>query len=199
MSIKKRWSIALISIFIFISSGYYFYWINTPMYAAGEIQRAIQTNDYELLLKHVDLEKVYTAALDDSIEVLLSEDTPDNKAIINIIKQLKKPLVKELTKQTESYFYHNKKTNALFEQPINTLTSYIGLTTLSITNFISVEEQNEYAILTIKLHDKNLNHDFNWKVKMEKDVNGTWCVVRILNLKEYIIERKTLLIKEYTE
>ncbi|CDF27587.1 unknown [Dialister sp. CAG:588] len=34
---------------------------------------------------------------------------------------------------------------------------------------------------------------------MEKDVNGTWCVVRILNLKEYIIERKTLLIKEYTE
>ena len=55
MSIKKRWSIAIISIFIFISSGYYFYWINTPMYAAGEIQRAIQTNDYELLLKHVDL------------------------------------------------------------------------------------------------------------------------------------------------
>ena len=53
------------------ASWFYFYWMNTPAYAAGEIQKAVQSQIYyDLLAYRVDLNKVYSAAIDDSADVL---------------------------------------------------------------------------------------------------------------------------------
>ena len=41
----------------------------------------------------------------------------------------------------------------------------------------------------VKVHDKKLDKDFTWQVLMEKDVNGSWTAVKILNLRDYLQER----------
>ena len=64
-----------------------------------------------------------------------------------------------------------------------------------MTDVLDVEEQEHSAVVKVKIHDKELDKDFIWHVQMEKDINGNWMAVRVLNFKDYLSERKQLLLK----
>lgn len=180
---------------------YYFYWMKTPAYAAGEIYDAVRAKNYQLFRERVDLEKVYSAAIDDLITDTGSSDKRDKKLASGLLKMLKKPLTAEMIRQTEIAFTKDGKDES--DSPLaaaaRTAKVYVGSAALSLTNIFDVEETNGTVLAHVKLRDKDLGRDFTWDVQMEKDVNGLWTATRIVNLKEYLAERRDAILEKETK
>ena len=177
----------IIILLVTAAVGFYFgYWTNTPAYAAGEIQQAVQKKDLQLFKERVDMEKVYSSAIDDILSELKADGQPEHKMAATVIRGLKKDLIRELIRRTELKFQAK-------EVPLKSITAYIGSAALSMTDVLDVEEKDGLAFANIKLHDKKLDQDFLWRVQLEKDPNNKWTAVKIVNLKEYMEKRKELL------
>ena len=187
----------IIGLIVALAAGFYFgYWTKTPAYAAGEIQQALQKKDLQLFKERVNMEKVYSYAIDDIIDELKADSLPEHKIAATIVKGLKQEIITELIHRTEiSFETEARQSKSFLDEPVESITAYVGSAALSMTDVLNVEEQGNSAIAKVKIHDKDLNKDFIWHVQMEKDINGNWTAVRVLNLKEYLKERKDLSIK----
>lgn len=187
----------IIGLIVALAAGFYFgYWTKTPAYAAGEIQQALQKKDLQLFKERVNMEKVYSYAIDDILDELKADNLPEHKIAAAIVKGLKQEIITELIHRTESSFeMETRQSKSFLDEPVESITAYVGSAALSMTDVLNVEEQGNSAIVKVKIHDKDLNKDFIWHVQMEKDINGSWTAVRVLNLKEYLKERKDLSIK----
>lgn len=187
----------IIGLIFAAGAGFYFgYWTKTPAYAAGEIQQAIQKKDLQLFKERVDMEKVYSYAVDDVLAELKAGKAPKYKIAAAVINGLKKELISELIQRTEMKFKTDAPQGKSFlNEPVESVTAYVGSAALSMTDVLDVEEQDHSAIVKVKIHDKELDKDFIWHVQMEKDINGNWMAVRVLNFKDYLSERKQLLLK----
>lgn len=187
----------IIGLIVALAAGFYFgYWTKTPAYAAGEIQQALQKKDLQLFKERVNMEKVYSYAIDDILDELKADNLPEHKIAAAIVKGLKQEIITELIHRTESSFeMETRQSKSFLDEPVESITAYAGSAALSMTDVLNVEEQGNSAIVKVKIHDKDLNKDFIWHVQMEKDINGSWTAVRVLNLKEYLKERKNLSIK----
>ena len=190
MSIFKKLLITLM-ILLAAAGGYYFlYWQNTPAFAAGEIQQAVQKKDWDLFCKRVDVAKVYSYALDDMLAELKADGLPEHAIAASLVKSVKKEVVKELIRQTEIRFKDGAPVSkSLLDKPVKTLTAYAGSSALSLTDIFKIEEKDGKAIAYVQLEDKDLARDFIWQVQLEKDVNGLWTATRILNFTDYLKER----------
>ena len=186
-----------IGLIVALAAGFYFgYWTKTPAYAAGEIQQALQKKDLQLFKERVNMEKVYSYAIDDILDELKADNLPEHKIAAAIVKGLKQEIITELIHRTEiSFETETRQRKSFLDEPVESITAYAGSAALSMTDVLNVEEQGNSAIVKVKIHDKDLNKDFIWHVQMEKDINGNWTAVRVLNLKEYLKERKDLSIK----
>lgn len=187
----------IIGLIVALAAGFYFgYWTKTPAYAAGEIQQALQKKDLQLFKERVNMEKVYSYAIDDILDELKADNLPEHKIAAAIVKGLKQEIITELIHRTEiSFETETRQSKSFLDEPVKSITAYAGSAALSMTDVLNVEEQGNSAIVKVKIHDKDLNKDFIWHVQMEKDINGSWTAVRVLNLKEYLKERKDLSIK----
>lgn len=187
----------IIGLILAASAGFYFgYWTKTPAYAAGEIQQSIQKKDLQLFKERVDMEKVYSYAVDDVLAELKADKAPKYKIAAAVINGLKKELISELIQRTEMKFKTDDPQGKSFlNEPVESVTAYVGSAALSMTDVLDVEEQEHSAVVKVKIHDKELDKDFIWHVQMEKDINGNWMAVRVLNFKDYLSERKQLLLK----
>lgn len=187
----------IIGLIVALAVGFYFgYWTKTPAYAAGEIQQALQKKDLQLFKERVNMEKVYSYAIDDILDELKADNLPEHKIAAAIVKGLKQEIITELIHRTEiSFEMETRQSKSFLDDPVESITAYAGSAALSMTDVLNVEEQGNSAIVKVKIHDKDLNKDFIWHVQMEKDINGSWTAVRVLNLKEYLKERKDLSIK----
>lgn len=187
----------IIGLIVALAVGFYFgYWTKTPAYAAGEIQQALQKKDLQLFKERVNMEKVYSYAIDDILDELKADNLPEHKIAAAIVKGLKQEIITELIHRTEiSFETETRQSKSFLDEPVESITAYAGSAALSMTDVLNVEEQGNSAIVKVKIHDKDLNKDFIWHVQMEKDINGSWTAVRVLNLKEYLKERKDLSIK----
>ena len=187
----------IIGLIVALAAGFYFgYWTKTPAYAAGEIQQALQKKDLQLFKERVNMGKVYSYAIDDILDELKADNLPEHKIAAAIVKGLKQEIITELIHRTEiSFETETRQRKSFLDEPVESITAYAGSAALSMTDVLNVEEQGNSAIVKVKIHDKDLNKDFIWHVQMEKDINGSWTAVRVLNLKEYLKERKDLSIK----
>ena len=185
----------IIILLVTAAVGFYFgYWTNTPAYAAGEIQQAVQKKDLQLFKERVDMEKVYSSAIDDILSELKADGQPEHKMAATVIRGLKKDLIRELIRRTELKFQAKEvPDSSLMDKPLKSITAYIGSAALSMTDVLDVEEKDGLAFANIKLHDTKLDQDFLWRVQLEKDPNNKWTAVKIVNLKEYMEKRKELL------
>ena len=185
----------IIILLVTAAVGFYFgYWTNTPAYAAGEIQQAVQKKDLQLFKERVDMEKVYSSAIDDILSELKADGQPEHKMAATVIRGLKKDLIRELIRRTELKFQAKEvPDSSLMDKPLKSITAYIGSAALSMTDILDVEETDWLAFANLKLHDKKLDKDFLWRVQLEKDPNNKWTAVKIVNLKEYMEKRKELL------
>lgn len=171
------------------AAGWYFlYWSKTPAYAAAEIQQALKKKDLQLFKERVDLDKVYSSAVDDTASYLASDGRPEHALAASLLKMLKKQAVDEMVRQTEIRFTENSEKDASGRAG-KIMSASLGSAALSLTDVLDVKEKDRKALVNVKVHDKKLDKDFTWQVLMEKDVNGNWTAVKIVNLKDYLKER----------
>ena len=190
MSLLKKLLLVLLLLLAAAGGWYFLYWQNTPAFAAGEIQQAVQKKDWDLFCKRVDVAKVYSYALDDMLAELKADGLPEHAIAASLVKSIKKEVVKELIRQTEIRFKDGTPTSkSLLDKPVKTLTAYAGSSALSLTDIFKIEEKDGKAIAYVQLEDKDLSRDFIWQVQLEKDVNGLWTATRILNFTDYLKER----------
>ena len=188
-SLIKKIAIILLAAAAAIGSWYVFYWSKTPAYAAGEIQQALKKKDLQLFKERVDLEKVYSAAVDDTASYLASDGKPDHALAASVLKMLKKQAVDELIRQTELKFQGQGDTGSSGKAG-KIMSASLGSAALSMTDMLDIKEEGPKAIANVRIHDKKLDRDFIWQVQLEKDVNGNWTATRILNLKDYLKQRE---------
>lgn len=181
--------ILILALFLACAAGWYFlYWSKTPAYAAAEIQQALKKKDLQLFKERVDLDKVYSSAVDDTASYLASDGRPEHALAASILKMLKKQAVDEMVRQTEIRFTENSEKDASGRAG-KIMSASLGSAALSFTDVLDVKEKDGKALVNVKVHDKKLDKDFTWQVLMEKDVNGNWTAVKIVNLKDYLKER----------
>ena len=185
--VKK--AVLVLALILCAAGGWYFlYWSRTPAYAAGEIQQALKKKDLQLFKERVDLDKVYSSAEDDTASYLASDGRPEHALAASILKMLKKQAVDEMVRQTEIRFTENSEKDASGRAG-KIMSASLGSAALSFTDVLDVKEKDGKALVNVKVHDKKLDKDFTWQVLMEKDVNGNWTAVKIVNLKDYLKER----------
>ena len=59
-------------------------------------------------MKRVDMEKVYSSAIDDILSELKADGQPEHKMAATVIRGLKKDLIRELIRRTELKFQQKK-------------------------------------------------------------------------------------------
>lgn len=181
--------ILILALLLACAAGWYFlYWSKTPAYAAAEIQQALKKKDLQLFKERVDLDKVYSSAVDDTASYMASDGRPEHALAASLLKMLKKQAVDEMVRQTEIRFTENSEKDASGRAG-KIMSASLGSTALSLTDVLDVKEKDGKALVNVKVHDKKLDKDFTWQVLMEKDVNGSWTAVKIVNLKDYLKER----------
>jgi hypothetical protein len=181
--------ILILALLLACAAGWYFlYWSKTPAYAAAEIQQALKKKDLQLFKERVDLDKVYSSAVDDTASYLASDGSPEHALAASLLKMLKKQAVDEMVRQTEIRFTENSEKDASGRAG-KIMSASLGSAALSLTDVLDVKEKDGKALVNVKVHDKKLDKDFTWQVLMEKDVNGNWTAVKIVNLKDYLKER----------
>lgn len=181
--------ILILAFLLACAAGWYFlYWSKTPAYAAAEIQQALKKKDLQLFKERVDLDKVYSSAVDDTASYLASDGRPEHALAASLLKMLKKQAVDEMVRQTEIRFTENSEKDASGRAG-KIMSASLGSAALSLTDVLDVKEKDGKALVNVKVHDKKLDKDFTWQVLMEKDVNGNWTAVKIVNLKDYLKER----------
>ena len=182
--VKK--AVLVLALILCAAGGWYvFYWSRTPAYAAGEIQQALKKKDLQLFKERVDMDRVYGSAVDDTAAYLASDGRVDHELAASLLKMLKKQAVDEMIRQTEIRFTEgNGKESSGKAGKI--MSASLGSAALSLTDILDVKEENGKALVYVKVHDKKLDKDFTWQVLMEKDVNGSWTAVKILNLRDYL-------------
>lgn len=181
--------ILILALLLASAAGWYFlYWSKTPAYAAAEIQQALKKKDLQLFKERVDLDKVYSSAVDDTASYLASDGRPEHALAASLLKMLKKQAVDEMVRQTEIRFTENSEKDASGRAG-KIMSASLGSAALSLTGVLDVKEKDGKALVNVKVHDKKLDKDFTWQVLMEKDVNGNWTAVKIINLKDYLKER----------
>ncbi len=187
-TIVKKAALVLALILCAAGGWYVLYWSRTPAYAAGEIQQALKKKDLQLFKERVDMDRVYGSAVDDTAAYLASDGRVDHELAASLLKMLKKQAVDEMIRQTEIRFTEgNGKESSGKAGKI--MSASLGSAALSLTDILDVKEENGKALVCVKVHDKKLDKDFTWQVLMEKDVNGSWTAVKILNLRDYLQER----------
>ena len=181
--------ILILALLLACAAGWYFlYWSKTPAYAAAEIQQALKKKDLQLSKERLDLDKVYSSAVDDTASFLASDGRPEHALAASLLKMLKKQAVDEMVRQTEIRFTENSEKDASGRAG-KIMSASLGSAALSLTDVLDVKEKDGKALVNVKVHDKKLDKDFTWQVLMEKDVNGNWTAVKIVNLKDYLKER----------
>ena len=181
--------ILILALLLACAAGWYFlYWSKTPAYAAAEIQQALKKKDLQLFKERVDLDKVYSSAVDDTASYLASDGRPEHALAASLLKMLKKQAVDEMVRQTEIRFTENSEKDASGRAG-KIMSASLGSAALSLTDMLDVKEKDGKALVNVKVHDKKLDKDFTWQVLMEKDVNGNWTAVKIVNLKDYLKDR----------
>lgn len=181
--------ILILALLLACAAGWYFlYWSKTPAYAAAEIQQALKKKDLQVFKERVDLDKVYSSAVDDTASYLASDGSPEHALAASLLKMLKKQAVDEMVRQTEIRFTENSEKDASGRAG-KIMSASLGSAALSLTDVLDVKEKDGKALVNVKVHDKKLDKDFTWQVLMEKDVNGNWTAVKIVNLKDYLKER----------
>jgi hypothetical protein len=191
MNLLKKIILILVIMAAAAGGWYEFYWRASPAYAAGEIQQAWEHKDLQKFKERVDMDKVYSYAVDDTALYMKEDGRSEYKLAASVLKLLKKQAVDGLVKETERRFREEGEKNPS-GKPAQIVYTALGSAAISLTDIVDVKEEKDKAFVNVKLHDKKLDKDFTWKVQLEKDVNGVWTAVRIVNLKEYLAERNVL-------
>ena len=195
---KKLTIIIPITLLLFSVLFYFFYWIKTPTYSINIIRDSINNHDILKFEKHVDIDRVFEKAYDDSA---IGIDKCEGGSVLTAPKG---QLLMEMYKPQSLRALKNE---ALEVVKGNTLAKSTGRTdseryvfnvrerlnlletkNIEVKNISQISEDNNTTLMNINIYNKKIDNSFGLVVKMEKLDDGSWKIVEIYNLVDFFVE-----------
>lgn len=190
---------------------YFLYWVKMPAYSIYLAYDAAKSHDIAKFERHVDLNSVYTKAVDAIFDKMLNKE----QVIRGIPAQLRDATVAQLVAKTKEEIIKDKSNKPVQTAPakpalvkednkdilsalLNMPKEYLHRYMEQRLNFqymrfkgISTSEKfgNNEVIVTGKFHDIQLDRDFQLKLRMKELDDGKWQITEIVNVVDIVIER----------
>lgn len=196
---NKKFTIIFSAALVVLSILFYFlYWIKTPNYSINIIRNSINNHDILKFEKHVDLDRVFNKAYDDSA---IGIDKCEGGTVLTDPKgQLFMALYKpQSIRAMKNEALEVIKGNTLAESAgrtdpekyvfnIRQRLNIIEAKNIEVKNISLESEDSNFTLMSITIFNKKIDKDFKLIVKMEKLNDGSWKVVEIYNLVDFFVE-----------
>ena len=171
-----------------------------PTYSFVIIQRAVEKHDWDTFRKHVDTEQVISTSYDTIIANSLNNDYIVNDEIRGYAMGFgnweKPKIIAALNKEVEEYVKTGKLEDPVKSHPgsvqfqneraVRMMNEKTGLGKLQLIAVDNTRLVGDYAIITLKVEDFSIEKVYLLPLKMKQLKDGTWQVVNIFNLQEYL-------------
>lgn len=189
-------TIALLSAIIFVMAcaGGVRYYKSTPGYSMGLVEQSVKTHDWDGFCTHVDTERLLSQGFDDTIDVVIEEYNVngDMKLLARGLSNLMKPVfISEARASMKEWVETGKVTRDEGKETgvsPKDLTREVDIDKCSISKIAYTKRDGDKAVVGFIVHDGQLNKDFTLDAKMEQLGDGTWKIVELSNLSEYLRE-----------
>lgn len=173
---------------------YYLYWVKTPTYSLGLIKNSIESHDLPTFKRHVDLKSLYSRGFDDLMQESLGEDA-SNALVSGIVAALKENIIQTMITETEKYvetgdFEKPAQGDGKNQASMQDVSEKLDTPNLEYVGVKNTQIDGNIAIVTLTLHDKKVDKDFDLKIKMRSIDNGEWQIVEVTNLVEFMQEQE---------
>ncbi|WP_196607172.1 DUF2939 domain-containing protein [Pectinatus frisingensis] len=195
---KMMWFIAvgiIIAIIVGIMAGYFLYYKKTPTYSLNLIRESVKNHDWDTFQKHVDVDSIASSAIDDLMNNEMNKDSNKNDlgntfaaGLVNMMKPALTSAIKDEIKKsvqgTDSGSDNNK--TASNNEITKNAAKNLDVKDIGFSDIAYTKKENNTAVVGISLLDKQLNKTFILDVKMRQLNDGTWQVIQLSNLPEYM-------------
>lgn len=173
---------------------YFLYWIKTPAYSLGLVQKSIEKHDLPTFKRHVDLKSLYSRGFDDLMQESLGEDA-SNGFVAGIVAALKENIIQTMITETEKYvetgnFEKPAQSDGKSQASIQDVSQKLDAPNLEYAGVKGTQIDGNIAIVTLSLRDTKVDKEFDLKIKMRAIDNGEWQVVEVTNLIEFMQEQE---------
>lgn len=187
----KKAGIGLIVVVLCALAFYFLYYIKTPSYSLNIVREAVAKHDVATFEKHVDLDKVLDKGFDDLIaaEVQKGEDSLANPFVAGIINMIKPALVNgvkaDILSKVKGEAKAEKQNENIAQKFVDK--AFRGKTeSFTIEDVSEVSETGENAVIALSMRHKLAGSEIELRLNMAKLSDGTWRVVGIDNLAEFL-------------
>lgn len=201
---KKTGIIAGIIVAVLIIGGIagYMYYKRTPTYTFDLIKTSVEKHDWDTFSKHVDTKNVISTSYDAFVEGAMESDEDmdeDIKGMASGFAKLLKPsIVDALNQEVEQWVKTGekkepeKKADSKDEQKAqnaaNNMTKETGFDKSKFKGVSYTKNDGDFSLVGITIEDSQLKKDFTLELKMRQLDDGTWQILEISNLKDYLLE-----------
>lgn len=205
---QKKLIVGLLIVVLCALAYYFFYWIKTPQYSLNLIRDAVKAHNTEKFERHVDLDTLLNKGYDDVIAYYMKTEGKDLggfQAIAAGAAQLVKPSVtaslkseilksvsgnKETVSDKNGESLNKNQNNQQNQQnqqnQLNNAVDKIANNNTEVKDISVIAKESEVSTVAITLFNKDLNKNFDLKLKMNKLENGEWRIKEITNLIEFL-------------
>ena len=197
---KNRWKYftALLLVLIISASVYFFFSTNnkkSPTYSLMLLQTSITSHDWDTFQKHIDMSTFYGSVFDSVIAPTMRQpsDAFANQFLDGIVQNISTTFVTSMTAYTKEIVTNSTpgKTIALPEQIFaRKFIGIVDLNNISTKNIGNVKINGDSATVDINVTNKTLNKDLLIQVSMKQLKDGTWQLVKIVNIPEFLLALK---------
>lgn len=194
---QKKICVGLIVTILSIVGFYFFYWIKTPVYSINLIREAVKHRNIEAFERHVDLNSVYSKAVDDFFVVAIKKSGGNvelDSFTLGILQLLKPVVVESLKSATIDEILSNKESgkdknrNDMAGDIAEKMQDSTDFDNVTIKNITEKKKANGTAVVTLRLYNKEQNKEFNLDIFMNELENGEWRVKEISNFRDFLME-----------
>ena len=201
---KKTGIIAAIIVAVLVIGGIagYTYYKRTPTYTFGLIKTAVEKHDWDAFSKHVDTRNVISTSYDAIVESAMEADEDTDEDIKGMAsgfaKLLKPAIVDALNDDMEQWVKTGEakgsskqaasKDEQQAENAADNMTKETGFDKSSFKGVSYTKDDGDFSLVGITITDNQLGKDFTLELKMRQLDDGTWQILEISNLKDYLME-----------
>ena len=186
--------VGIIAAILIAAIGGYTYYRHTPTYTFQLIQEAVQKHDYASFQKHVDTKNLLSTAIDDALDMSLEEDKSLNNSTRQMARgfmaMLKPSIVEALDSEIEQYIKTGSQEKAKAGNKADNIASNMqkkaDADSLTFKKIGSTRKDGDFCIADVIFTNEKLGKDVTLSFKMKKLEDGTWQILQIVNLKDYL-------------
>lgn len=193
---KTRWKyLTAFLLVLFIAAGVYFFFSannkKSPEYSLMLLQTSMASHDLVTFQKHIDMQTFYGNIFNDAIAptILQPSGSFANQFLDEIVQNIRATFVDSMTAYTKELVNKNSQdqTIALPEQIFaRKFISLADFSNMKYKKFSNTKIKGNIATVDITVTNKLLDKDFLLKVNMKKLEDGTWQLLKITNIPEFL-------------